>query len=1001
MAEERDIRNNAEGDGQDAANVAQAWPVVAETVVDIPETVLDDALRPVIMSGDIPFDATVASATEGRMAKCASNEVFVIHADDVIGSGSQGIVVRAADSSGRRYAAKVSCLASSARDRRSRKAVLDHLVSLMDDHPLAQNHFKQTHLMPVYAYGQVSSSAAGASQPYEVVIMALCDGSLDAWGGCSYAELRDRVIPQTAEGIRALHSQGIVHRDIKPKNLYLLEGSIVLGDYGISSLLDEGRDTGATVFDKRTPGYSPHTSVIQRENDWYALGYTIWTLYNGGEHPHQALIDAGDLSAVLAGKRPVEFVPRAPEEASLGDLVYGLTVETARVRLGFDDVQDWLENPASFRFESPLDGGAVPKSYQFKGVSYSDFSDLADAMAESWDDAKEHIYSGTLESFLTSAGQHDLAVSMHRIVDGDARPTSDKDLGVAMALTELKGSPDVFAWQGGWRSRRGVADAEFARLTQEPYKFYECCSSLNQIQELLELLMVAFFGTLARPSFAAAVRAAYGEITGRSGGDALLRVDNLLALFEAICADQTAVRRFFAEYGPFGNAMWAKRNLGSYRALDDEGREAVRGVEDAPSPEPEVESIEQMRPKLREIDAAVSRLSLLLPENPYDRVLGTEASGSVEVAGMAAYRVAVAYGESCTIGYAGLIVAPAEREHVCDYQALREAATSHAHAMAADIRNKAEARRKKAKVGDHSIFWHLVLMACTVLACIFVWASFDDVRSEFQAGYETYEPILEAEGGFVPDVWLDGLTASDSDSAAASAVPAEVASADMPPGAVAGENLPAAVDSAAPGGLGSAAEALASAHSCNLGLDLFLFGFMLAAACVLLVRLLQLLPVLFASLMLKSALVVASKVDARASRLADMPLSESIGMLLAGKRLGTEGEISAARKLARRSRSPFAKTEKCLGAVYAVALALEAFGIVLATITWAPVEFFNLAITAARAGEANVMLTGQAALLLGLGIYYAIVLKVGKVKPNMLVVLFVGAVVPFVCEVLV
>lgn len=111
--------------------------------------------------------------------------------------------------------------------------------------------------------------------------------------------------------------------------------------------------------------------MIQRENDWYALGYTIWTLYNDGIHPHQALIDAGDLSAVLAGKHPVEFIPHHPEEATLGELIYGLTLESVRGRLGYDDVQAWLEDPAHFHFEDPFDRAESGVSYQFKGKTYT------------------------------------------------------------------------------------------------------------------------------------------------------------------------------------------------------------------------------------------------------------------------------------------------------------------------------------------------------------------------------------------------------------------------------------------------------------------------------------------------------------------------------------------------------------------------------------------------------------------------------------------------------
>ena len=78
--------------------------------------------------------------------------------------------------------------------------------------------------------------------------MPLCDNAFTR-DGASFEELRDRIIPQAASALAHLHDEGIVHRDVKPKNLYLLEGEVVLGDFGISSVLEEGRDTGATKVD--------------------------------------------------------------------------------------------------------------------------------------------------------------------------------------------------------------------------------------------------------------------------------------------------------------------------------------------------------------------------------------------------------------------------------------------------------------------------------------------------------------------------------------------------------------------------------------------------------------------------------------------------------------------------------------------------------------------------------------------------------------------------------
>lgn len=227
---------------------------VAPTIVDAAPTLVDiDSTAPVLSGADLPFQGD-------------GDRTFTLHTADVIGAGGQGTVVAATDEEGRTFVAKIAYQPRAVRDRLARRAVLGYLRRLMAEHPLGEEHFRETHLMPLYATGQISDEVPGLGEStYDVVVMPLCDDAFTR-DGASFEELRDRIIPQAASALAHLHDEGIVHRDVKPKNLYLLEGEVVLGDFGISSVLEEGRDTGATKVDRRTPGYSPHSSVVQREN---------------------------------------------------------------------------------------------------------------------------------------------------------------------------------------------------------------------------------------------------------------------------------------------------------------------------------------------------------------------------------------------------------------------------------------------------------------------------------------------------------------------------------------------------------------------------------------------------------------------------------------------------------------------------------------------------------------------------------------------------------------
>lgn len=425
----------------------------AATTLDMPaETVDEMGDSPYLSGSDITFVS-------------ADGATYQLHTGDVLGSGAQGTVVRATDESGAQFAAKISWTPRSAKDRMNRSAVLSFLRSLMTEHPLRERHFTQTHLMPIYATGQVRDEVAGIGETlYDVAIMPICDPSLGHRTDVTFEEIRTLILPQAAGGLHLLHENRIVHRDVKPKNLYMLDGSLVLGDYGISSVLDAGRDTGSTKIDRRTPGYSPHSSVVQRENDWYSLGYTIWTLYNGGRHPHQALIDADDLSSVLAGGRPVPFAAKEPAHESMGELIFGLTYAFAAGRLGYDDVVRWCEDPTAFHYADPvLDGTARPRThrgYQFEGTEYFDRASLAGALCSQWQRAQRHLYTHALEEYFRNVGETDLAVALNDIVEMDKATIANHDLGLARAIALIDPTGPAFRWKG--RSFELNGFAEFA-----------------------------------------------------------------------------------------------------------------------------------------------------------------------------------------------------------------------------------------------------------------------------------------------------------------------------------------------------------------------------------------------------------------------------------------------------------------------------------------------------------------------------------------------------------
>ncbi|TDO36473.1 serine/threonine-protein kinase [Paractinoplanes brasiliensis] len=104
-----------------------------------------------------------------------------------------------------------------------------------------------------------------------------------------------RVIAQAADGLQAIHEQGIVHRDIKPANLLIRrDGAILITDFGIARHDDASRLTASGAI-LGTPSYLSPEQVLGQpataRSDVYSLGLTAYECLAGqrpfeGDNPY-------------------------------------------------------------------------------------------------------------------------------------------------------------------------------------------------------------------------------------------------------------------------------------------------------------------------------------------------------------------------------------------------------------------------------------------------------------------------------------------------------------------------------------------------------------------------------------------------------------------------------------------------------------------------------------------------------------------------------------------
>jgi len=97
-----------------------------------------------------------------------------------------------------------------------------------------------------------------------------------------------RAFRHLVDAVASLHRVGIIHRDIKPTNIFFSSGGLVLGDFGLVFFADEARSRISETYenvgsrDWMPPwAYGKRVEDLTPKFDVFSLGKVLWAMISG------------------------------------------------------------------------------------------------------------------------------------------------------------------------------------------------------------------------------------------------------------------------------------------------------------------------------------------------------------------------------------------------------------------------------------------------------------------------------------------------------------------------------------------------------------------------------------------------------------------------------------------------------------------------------------------------------------------------------------------------
>lgn len=324
-----------------------------------------------------------------------------------------------------------------------------------------------SHILPLIGHGIIKINDGD----YFVDVYPYCEGGDigDRAGEFTLEKLKSDVIPAVNEAIHLFHQERLVHRDLKPDNLFYYDGNVVIGDFGITCELNT--DDYAVDTEKiGTLGYfAPElmSEAAIAASDYYALGQTIWSLYHGEMMYRETIRSHGGFFSPEA-RNTVSDLMRKNEFPGLDEidrkdeffevLIRGLLQYDPNTRFGYKDVESWLKGDKSLYLRvKTLRGDEIfERTITVNGKDCIDNEQVAMQLCSGWVQSVDLLYGATLyQQYKYTLCRDNDADMIQEIYEGvkalDLEHPNDfgfyQDIGLSRVIMNLSDSK-ILGWRG-------------------------------------------------------------------------------------------------------------------------------------------------------------------------------------------------------------------------------------------------------------------------------------------------------------------------------------------------------------------------------------------------------------------------------------------------------------------------------------------------------------------------------------------------------------------------